>query len=144
MDTVINDLDFDPSETNQQTTETHQKLLATIAKTNIPILNPLRPGKKFICFDLDHCLFDCRSTAETIRQLMRPGNFKMFVSNFFVKGMHELLTAVYPYYDICIWSQTSWRWLEIKLTQLGILTHPDYHVSFGTTPPLIFLLLYYL
>lgn len=50
--------------------------------------------------------------------------------------MHELLTAVYPYYDICIWSQTSWRWLEIKLTQLGILTHPDYHVSFGTTPPL--------
>jgi ubiquitin-like domain-containing CTD phosphatase 1 len=26
--------------------------------------------------------------------------------------------------------QTSWRWLEIKLTELGLLSHPSYRISF--------------
>jgi len=49
-----------------------------------------------------------------------------------------------PSTDIVFWSQTSWKWslfsssgcsthlfrLEIKLTELGILLHPDYRVCF--------------
>lgn len=30
-------------------------------------------------------------------------------------------TSVYPHYDIVMWSQTHWRWLETKLVELGIL-----------------------
>lgn len=42
-----------------------------------------------------------------------------------------LKAAVYKDFDICVWSQTSWRWLELKLTELGILTNPNYQISFG-------------
>ena len=28
---------------------------------------------------------------------------------------------VYPHYDIVIWSQTHWRWLETKLVELGMI-----------------------
>ena len=41
-------------------------------------------------------------------------------------GMDYFLTVAFRSYDIAIWSQTSWRWLEIKLTELGMLTHPEY------------------
>ncbi|KAH9817826.1 hypothetical protein DFH28DRAFT_1080954 [Melampsora americana] len=35
--------------------------------------------------------------------------------------LHEFLTALWPYYDICIWSATSWRWLESKLVELHMV-----------------------
>jgi hypothetical protein len=34
----------------------------------------------------------------------------------------------WPHYDFVIWSATSWKWLEIKLTELGMLTHPSYKI----------------
>jgi len=71
-----------------------------------------------LVLDLDYTLFDCKSAASHVDQLARP-------------GMHEFLTAVYPYYDMCVWSQTSWRALEMKVTELGILTHPSYCLAFG-------------
>mmetsp|Transcript_17608 Transcript_17608/g.36727 ORF Transcript_17608/g.36727 Transcript_17608/m.36727 type:complete len:180 (-) Transcript_17608:122-661(-) len=37
---------------------------------------------------------------------------------------------MYQYYDLVVWSQTSWRWLEVKLTELGMLTHPGYKFCF--------------
>ena len=37
---------------------------------------------------------------------------------------------IYHYYDIAIWSQTHWKWLEIKLIELGILGHTRYQISF--------------
>lgn len=40
--------------------------------------------------------------------------------------MDAFLTAVYEHYDLCVWSQTSWRWLELKLTELGFLTNSNY------------------
>ena len=29
-----------------------------------------------------------------------------------------------------MWSQTHWSWLEIKLSELGMLTHPRYRICF--------------
>jgi ubiquitin-like domain-containing CTD phosphatase 1 len=37
---------------------------------------------------------------------------------------------LHPFYDFVVWSQTSWRWLELKLTQLGFLSNPAFHVTF--------------
>ena len=45
--------------------------------------------------------------------------------------MHDFLVAVHEFYDIAIWSQTSWKALEMKVTSLGILTHDEYRVNFG-------------
>jgi ubiquitin-like domain-containing CTD phosphatase 1 len=44
--------------------------------------------------------------------------------------VEEFLTQIYKNFDICFWSQTSWRWLEAKLTEMAILTSPNYKVSF--------------
>ncbi|GMH46813.1 hypothetical protein TrRE_jg6887, partial [Triparma retinervis] len=44
--------------------------------------------------------------------------------------MDDFLAAIYPHYDIVIWSQTSWRWLEVKLTELGFLTSSRWKVGF--------------
>jgi ubiquitin-like domain-containing CTD phosphatase 1 len=57
-------------------------------------LNEPRPGKKLLVLDVDYTLFDHRTTVERTTDLMRP-------------HLHEFLTAVYPYYDIFIWSATS-------------------------------------
>jgi len=73
--------------------------------------------KKLLVLDLDYTLFDMKSHAATLLQLKRPYT-------------DEFLTAIHPFYDIVIWSQTSWRWLEVKLTELGILTHPSYRILF--------------
>lgn len=32
----------------------------------------------------------------------------------------------YKFYDIAFWSQTSWMWVEAKLTEMGILLATDY------------------
>ena len=87
------------------------------SKIKIQILHPLR-GKKLLVLDLDYTLFDCKSPASHISLLARP-------------GLHEFLTAMYQEYELVIWSQTSWRYLEAKITELGMLTHDEYKISFG-------------
>merc|ERR1712226_753271 len=44
--------------------------------------------------------------------------------------MDEFLTQCYQYYDLAVWSQTSWRWLETKLIELGMVNHPGYRFCF--------------
>jgi len=66
--------------------------------------------------DLDYTVFDCKSSAP-IAQCKRPFT-------------DELLVQVYPFYDIVVWSQTKWHWVEAKLTELGFLTHPQFCISF--------------
>jgi ubiquitin-like domain-containing CTD phosphatase 1 len=34
------------------------------------------------------------------------------------------------HYDLVVWSQTHWKWVEQKLTALGMLTHPGYKICF--------------
>lgn len=38
---------------------------------------------------------------------------------------------MYPHYDIVLWSQTHWKWLEIKLVELGIIgSDAKYKITF--------------
>lgn len=105
--------------------------------TNIYVMNEPRPGKPLMVLDLDHTLLDfCRktiersgnstnshsdgsivSTHETIERMKRP-------------YMDEFLSRVYQFYDLVVWSQTSWRWLETKLIELGMLTNSRYKFCF--------------
>ncbi|KAK4522580.1 hypothetical protein GAYE_PCTG10G0470 [Galdieria yellowstonensis] len=82
----------------------------------ISLLSDLRPQKRLLVLDLDNTLMH-NSYANSVQDAVRP-------------GVHELLSAVYPFYDICIWSQTSWRWLEAKITEMGLLFCPQYAISF--------------
>lgn len=94
------------------------KLAETAKKTTITLINPpLRPEKRLLVLDLDYTVYDCKSTASNITELMRP-------------GLHAFLETLYPYYEFCVWSQTSWRWLEAKVTEMGMLTHSNYKIAF--------------
>jgi ubiquitin-like domain-containing CTD phosphatase 1 len=46
----------------------------------------------------------------------------------------EFLRALYPHYDLCVWSQTKWIYIEHKLQELGILgldsAPTDFKISF--------------
>lgn len=88
--------------------------------SEFPTINPPRPGKKLLVLDLDYCIADTK-------RLLDPNSPASLAAR---PGLHELLKAVYPYFDICVWSQTSWRWLEIKLIELNMLGNPDYNISF--------------
>jgi ubiquitin-like domain-containing CTD phosphatase 1 len=44
--------------------------------------------------------------------------------------MDQFLTQCYVHWDLVVWSQTSWRWLETKLIELGMLSNPGYKFCF--------------
>jgi ubiquitin-like domain-containing CTD phosphatase 1 len=115
------DLDFVPTMEDLERNSANQgKLAASIAKTHVQIVNEPREGKKLLVLDLDHCLLHFSSSSSsqvTPEQMKRP-------------FMDEFLSECYVHYDLVIWSQTSWRWVEIKLTELGMLTHPQYKICF--------------
>ncbi|GAA5835350.1 hypothetical protein JCM3766R1_004764 [Sporobolomyces carnicolor] len=70
-----------------------------------------RRGKKLLVLDLDGCILDT--------SLWKEPNFstQMFMRPY----LHDFLRLISPYYDIIIWSQTSWRWLETKICELDII-----------------------
>ncbi|GJJ76924.1 ubiquitin-like domain-containing CTD phosphatase 1 [Entomortierella parvispora] len=120
MPDVLNDLDEDytPDDEAFASMAANQKnLKAAIAKCDINIMHTLRPGKKLLVLDLDYTLIDCKALNNPMIEVMRP-------------GLHEFLSVCYEHYDIVIWSQTSWRALEAKVTTIGLLTHPEYKISF--------------
>ena len=118
---VINDLDWDytPGKDDHVADNPifRAKLESRITSTELRVLHAPRPGKKLLVLDLDYTLFDHKSKANHMHELKRP-------------YVDEFLAASYENYDIVVWSQTSWRWLEAKLTELGFLTSPNYHISF--------------
>eukprot|EP01012_Entosiphon_sulcatum_P016781 TRINITY_DN21663_c0_g1_i1.p1 TRINITY_DN21663_c0_g1~~TRINITY_DN21663_c0_g1_i1.p1 ORF type:complete len:348 (+),score=76.62 TRINITY_DN21663_c0_g1_i1:26-1069(+) len=83
----------------------------------IIIMHAPRPGKRLLVLDIDYTVFDCKSERLDISILKRP-------------HLDQFLGLVYKYYDIAFWSQTSWRWVEAKLTEMGLLLHHDFRVSF--------------
>lgn len=120
---VINDLDvdYDPEDGTRRVLRDEatylRRLERRIETTEVRIMNEPRQGKRLLVLDLDYTLFDCRSNAPTIAELGRP-------------GLHRFLASTYQYYDIVVWSQTSWRWLEAKLTGLSMLFSEHYKLSF--------------
>ncbi|KAK5821277.1 HAD-like domain-containing protein [Linnemannia elongata] len=120
MPEVLNDLeeDYTPDDEAFASMAQNQKSLrSTIAKCDINIMHPMRQGKKLLVLDLDYTLIDCKALNNPLVDVMRP-------------GLHEFLSVCYEEYDIVIWSQTSWRALEAKVTTIGLLTHTDYKISF--------------
>jgi len=119
-DSVINDLDWDFVPDHEQilnVLDNRKKLLEIASEREFTIINPPRPGRKLLVLDLDYTLFDLKSPTKDWKENCRP-------------FLDEFMTAVYPHYDIVIWSQTSWSWLEMKCTEMGLLTNPKYCVSF--------------
>jgi len=84
--------------------------------TEITVLQQPREGKRLLVLDLDYTLFDCKSSA-SVERCKRPFT-------------DEMLVELYPFYDIAVWSQTRWHWVEAKLTDLGLLTNPRFNISF--------------
>mmetsp|Transcript_23533 Transcript_23533/g.42264 ORF Transcript_23533/g.42264 Transcript_23533/m.42264 type:complete len:462 (+) Transcript_23533:249-1634(+) len=73
--------------------------------------------KPLLVLDLDHTLLDFSS--KTLRDngasAMDIGQSDDAVANQLKRPyMDEFLTWTYKYYDLVVWSQTSWRWLEVK------------------------------
>lgn len=96
------------------------KIQRLTSKTEIKFLNPPRWGSKLLVLDLDHTLIDFSCRFEFMfEQLKRP-----FLDKF-------LAAAYRAQYDIAIWSQTNWKWLELKLTELGMLSRKDYKICFA-------------
>jgi ubiquitin-like domain-containing CTD phosphatase 1 len=97
--------------------------------TEVFIMNEPRPGKPLLVLDLDHTLLDFSS-----KTLQRDGATHVVGQGMAAAMkrpyMDDFLTKTYQHYDIVVWSQTSWRWLETKLTELGMLTHPGYKFCF--------------
>lgn len=99
-----------------------RKLLTAFNELKINIMNEPRKGKKLLVLDLDYTILDTHA--------WKSQNFHAI--DFMRPGMHEFLEAVYPHYDIVIWSQTSWMWLESKLIELGMVGDDSkkYKISF--------------
>jgi ubiquitin-like domain-containing CTD phosphatase 1 len=79
------------------------------------------PVKPLLVLDLDHTLLDFSS-----KTLARDGTTHVVGQGMAAvmkrPYMDEFLTSCYQYYDLVVWSQTSWRWLETKLTELGMVS----------------------
>lgn len=89
-------------------------------------MNEPRENKPLLVLDLDHTLLDFSS-----KTLQRDTGTTGAVANAMKRPhMDSFLTIAYQHYDLVVWSQTSWRWLETKLTELQMLTHGGYKFCF--------------
>jgi ubiquitin-like domain-containing CTD phosphatase 1 len=97
-------------------------------------MNPPRPGKNLLVLDLDYSTYPLVSKADlsscgyqtTFRWIapryrVRPTRDARVPGSVCQLSVHGADGSVYRDYDIVIWSQTHWRWLETKLVELGIL-----------------------
>jgi len=119
---VIDDFDYDyvPDEQEaKHNVEARKKLKEVIEKTQIQPIHPPRPAKKLLVLDLDYTILDCKNISDDGINL----------SDYTRPHLQEFLTICFQEYDIAVWSQTHWRWVEIKLTEMGLLTSNDFHIS---------------
>ena len=108
---------------------TGENLKKFTEETEVFIMNPPRDGKPLLVLDLDHTLLDFSSKSlqrDSSTQVLGQGSAARMKRPY----MDDFLTKCYQHYDMVVWSQTSWRWLETKLTELGMLTHPGYKFCF--------------
>jgi ubiquitin-like domain-containing CTD phosphatase 1 len=97
--------------------------------TSVHIIAPPRDNKPLLVLDLDHTLLDFSrkrlerdSTTHEVGQGSAASMKRPYMDSFLIEA--------YKHYDLVVWSQTSWRWLEMKLTELGMITHPGYRFVF--------------
>ncbi|GAA6047281.1 hypothetical protein JCM3770_001865 [Rhodotorula araucariae] len=106
-----------------QSVRNRRKLKEAADKLELNIMLPPRPGKKLLVLDLDGCILDT--------SLWKHDEFAFPTEMFARPYLHDFLRLVSPAYDIIIWSQTSWRWLEQKLIELNMIGPTkcgDYHI----------------
>ena len=97
--------------------------------TEVHIINPPRrtangAHKPLLVLDLDHTLLDFSSRALTENGATATdiGSSDDTVANRLKRPyMDEFLTWTYKYYDLVVWSQTSWRWLEVRFSHICII-----------------------
>jgi len=112
------DVDYAAAETRRETERAVQsarnrrKLKEAADKLQLDIMRPPRPGKKLLVLDLDGCILDT--------SLWKGEGFAFPTEMFARPYLHDFLALVSPHYDIVVWSQTSWRWLETKLVELHV------------------------
>jgi ubiquitin-like domain-containing CTD phosphatase 1 len=128
---VVDDFDLDftaGSEEWVQHVATGENLKKFTESTAVHIMNQPREGKPLMVLDLDHTLLDFSSKAlqRDATDRVGQGNALSMKRPF----MDEFLAAAYNDYDLVVWSQTSWRWLETKLTELGMIANPGYKFCF--------------
>ena len=99
-----------------QRPEVQEKLRRRVQHAIIKEFNPPRAGKKAAVFDIDYTIFALDSKSENPMDLARP-------------FLHEFFTAIYPFYDIIIWSATSMKWIEVKLKELHVSNHPGFKIT---------------
>jgi ubiquitin-like domain-containing CTD phosphatase 1 len=96
--------------------------------TAVNIMNEPREGKPLLVLDLDHTLLDfSRKHLERDTEHQVGSGAAAYMKRPY---MDEFLVEAYKHYDLVVWSQTSWRWLETKLIELGMVTHPGYKFCF--------------
>jgi ubiquitin-like domain-containing CTD phosphatase 1 len=128
---VVDDFDLDftaGSEEWVQHVATGENLKKFTESTAVYIMNEPREGFPLMVLDLDHTLLDFSSKAlqQDSTHIVGEGNALSMKRPY----MDEFLAAAYKDYDLVVWSQTSWRWLEVKLTELGMVTNPAYKFCF--------------
>jgi ubiquitin-like domain-containing CTD phosphatase 1 len=96
--------------------------------TEVHLINPPREGKPLMVLDLDHTLLDFSRRALEMDSTHQVGQGSAALMK--RPYMDEFLVEAYKNYDLVVWSQTSWRWLETKLIELGMITNPAYKFCF--------------
>jgi ubiquitin-like domain-containing CTD phosphatase 1 len=129
---VVDDFDLDFNAGSDEWLNhvaTGENLKKFTEQTEVFFMNPPREGKPLLVLDLDHTLL-CFSSKSLQRDAASHAPGEGSAARMKRPYMDEFLTKCYLYYDLVVWSQTSWRWLEVKLTELGMLTHPGYKFCF--------------
>jgi ubiquitin-like domain-containing CTD phosphatase 1 len=139
---ILDDFDFDfhaGSEEWVQHCANETKLKQFTKQTPIHIMNEPRPNKPLLVLDLDHTLLDFSSKSILLQQqqqlvddsttaaVIHPTSLTTSMKRPY---MDEFLSQCYIHFDMVIWSQTSWRWLETKLIELNMISHPGYKFCF--------------
>jgi len=128
---VVDDFDLDFNAGSHewiQHVATGQNLKKFTESTAVHIMNKPREGKPLLVLDLDHTLLDfSRKALERDSTDQVGGGTALSMKRPY---MDEFLAIAYEHYDLVVWSQTSWRWLETKLTELGMVANPAYKFCF--------------
>ena len=128
---VVDDFDLDfnaGSDEWLQHVANTDNLAKFTENTAVHIINEPREGKPLLVLDLDHTLLDFSS--KTLQRAESFDEGRTHVAKMKRPFMDQFLSAAYRHYDLVVWSQTSWRWLETKLIELGMVAHPGYKFCF--------------